>query len=126
MLSVGETVFEAEQMARAALTAPEAVRAAAAGVIRLDHALRTAQVLTYSRGGRDFFAGQEEKDKAPPDPIAYDLLCHFGYDIDRELAAGHQPPPEKISAFVQKLRIPIVLAKKTEPPRSDPWWKRKK
>lgn len=114
-------------MARAALKKPEKVRAAAAGVIKLDHALRTAQVISYTRGGKDLYAGQEEKERPPANPIAYDLICSFTYDIDKELAAGNPPAAEKVSAFVQKLGIPIVLAKKTEPPRpAQPWWKRKK
>ena len=120
MLSCGEDATEADRMARAALTAPESVRAAAAGVIALDHTLRTAQVLSYKRAGKEVVSFEAEKEKPAPNPAAYDVVCSFGHDIEKELIAGIQPPPEKVASFVQMLGIPVVFAKRVEPAPQSP------
>ncbi len=121
ILDRADTKEEAQGKAEAALVGkvaarggPPSVPAAASGVVELVHSLRAARVISFRRGGQTFVSYETEKEEAqaPAIPAAYDILCPFGFDIDRELKASRQPPAERVVPFVQKLGIPIVISKK--------------
>ncbi len=123
VLKKGDSLEDATRMADNALKAKGENRASAVGVVKLDHDLRAAQVQNYRRAGHSalYHEAEPETEKAPMNARAYDALCSFGYDIERELASGNQPAPEKLIPFIQLLGIPVHVLKRVEtgPPISE-------
>jgi len=118
----GETEEDAVEMAFHALKAKGAAKVTAAGVIKIDHSIRAASLVTYRRAGQsDYGKTEGDAEKPKPNTAAYDSLVPFGYDLDRELKIGRQPPEERLVSMMQKLGIPVILKKKVDapPPKSD-------
>jgi hypothetical protein len=107
--SLDEGIEECESLLRPSATPP----AEAAGVVMMDHALRAAQVTYYRRQGQR--KGNRETQELPSAvPGAYDALCGFGIDIEREILSGRPPSAEKIATFVRLLGIPVILERKSQ------------
>lgn len=118
--SLDEGIEECESLLRPSATPP----AEAAGVVMMDHALRAAQVTCYRRQGQR--KGNRESQELPSAvPGAYDALCGFGTDIEREILSGRPPSAEKIATFVRLLGIPVILERKSEDSPQERAMKRK-
>jgi len=116
-ISTGESEEEAEAMVYHALKAKGATKVSAAGVIKVDHSIRAASLISYRRAGHaEYGKADGEAEKPKPSTAAYDALVPFGYDLDRELFLGHAPPEERLIQFAQKIGIPVILKKKVDAP----------
>ena len=117
VLSLAESLEEATEKAAKELRPRGSVRPGASGVILLDHALRAAQVQSYSRAGHEMVYNIHHLSERPPMiAAAYDGLYSGGYDAERDLAAGIQPSPDKVKFFIQRLNIPVHLHSRVESP----------